>query len=92
VKDIAAMKLAAITNRGTKKDFVDVYFLLQHFSLNQMLKMYMQKYTDGSLFNVIKSMTYFADAEKDSMPEMLVSVQWGNIKTAIQHAYTNVNL
>jgi predicted nucleotidyltransferase component of viral defense system len=85
LKDIAAIKLAAITNRGTMKDFVDIYFLLQHFSLNQMLELYMQKYTDGTLFNVIRSMTYFADAEGNSMPEMLVQVQWEDIKTFIRH-------
>ncbi|MDR1340031.1 MAG: nucleotidyl transferase AbiEii/AbiGii toxin family protein [Prevotellaceae bacterium] len=86
LKDIAAMKLAAMTNRGTKKDFVDIYFLLQHFSLNQMLELYMQKYTDGTLFNVIRSITYFADAEENSMPEMIVQVQWEDIKTTIRHA------
>jgi hypothetical protein len=52
--------------------------------------MYLQKYTDGSLFNVIKSITYFVDAEKNSMPEMLIPVQWENIKTAIQHAVNNI--
>lgn len=36
--DIAAMKLSAITNRGTKKDFVDIYYLLKRFSLEDMLK------------------------------------------------------
>ncbi|GHT73813.1 hypothetical protein AGMMS50262_05560 [Bacteroidia bacterium] len=40
LKDIAAMKLSAITNRGTKKDFIDVYTLLQHFSLKEMLDFY----------------------------------------------------
>jgi hypothetical protein len=65
LKDIAAMKLAAITNQGTKKDFIDFYFLLQHFSFNQMLELYKQKYTEGSLFNVIRSLTYFMDAEEN---------------------------
>jgi hypothetical protein len=86
LKDIAAMKLEAITNRGTRKDFVDFYFLLQHFSLNQMLDIYIEKYTRGSIFNVLRSLCYFVDAEKAPMPEMLVPVQWGDIKTAIQHA------
>lgn len=86
LKDIAAMKLAAITNRGTKKDFVDIYFLLQHFSIQQMLDLYQQKYTDGSIFNVIRSMTYFVDAEENVMPEMLVPVQWENIKSTVRQA------
>ncbi|MDR0724999.1 MAG: nucleotidyl transferase AbiEii/AbiGii toxin family protein [Prevotellaceae bacterium] len=86
LKDIAAMKLEAITNRGTRKDFVDLYFLLQHFTLNQMLNMYLEKYTRGSIFNVIRSLSYFVDAEEVPMPEMLIPVKWENIKTTIRRA------
>lgn len=44
-KDIAAMKLSAITNRGTKKDFIDLYELLAHFPLKQLFEFYQEKYT-----------------------------------------------
>ena len=54
--DIAAMKLAAITGRGTKKDFIDLYFLLKYFTLAEMLTFYKQKYSDGSEFLVMKSL------------------------------------
>ncbi|RLD56450.1 MAG: hypothetical protein DRJ05_11320, partial [Bacteroidetes bacterium] len=47
-KDISAMKLAAITGRGSKKDFIDLYFLLQEFSLERILSFYQEKYYDGS--------------------------------------------
>jgi len=53
IKDIAAMKLAAIIGRGTMKDFIDLYFLLKQFSLNQILEFYKQKYKDGSVFLVL---------------------------------------
>jgi len=82
-KDIAAMKLAAITGRGTKKDFTDLYFLLKHYSLGDMMEMYTQKYADGSVFMVLKSLTYFEDAESDEMPEMLVPVKWEEIRKVI---------
>ena len=36
-KDIAAMKTYAIQNRGSRKDFIDMYFLLQHFTLEEIL-------------------------------------------------------
>jgi len=85
-KDIAAMKLAAITGRGTRKDFVDLYFLLQHFSMQQMLGFYMQKYPDGTEFNVIRSLTYFVDAEKIPMPVMLAKADWSAVKIAICNA------
>ena len=37
IDDIAAMKLAAITGRGSRKDFVNLYFLLQRYSLKSIL-------------------------------------------------------
>jgi len=86
IKDIAAMKLAAITNRGTKKDFIDIFFLLQQFTVKQMIKMYEQKYTDGSIFNVLRSLTYFEDAEKDIMPEMYIPVDWTQVKQTVREA------
>lgn len=82
-KDIAAMKLSAITGRGSKKDFIDLYFLLKEFSLKEMLQFYSQKYHDGSEFLVLKSLTYFADAEKDEIPKMFKKVFWSEIKDAI---------
>jgi hypothetical protein len=84
IKDIAAMKLAAITGRGTKKDFIDLYFLLQRFSLSEMLEFYSEKYNDGSEFLVLKSLAYFEDAETDEEPLMLKTVKWIEIKSTIK--------
>ncbi len=46
IKDIAAMKLSAITGRGTKKDFVDLYFLLRQYELKEILGFYNEKFSD----------------------------------------------
>ena len=86
--DIAAMKLAAITGRGTKKDFIDIYFLLQHFSLAEMLDFYRRKYSDGSEFLVLKSLSYFDDADNDVSPLMIVQTPWKDIKEAIMKLLT----
>ena len=83
VNDIAAMKISAIINRGTKKDFIDLYFLLQEMSLNHILDLYDQKYPDGSRFIAIKSLTYFEDAESDPMPYMFSDITWDNVKVSI---------
>ncbi len=82
-KDISAMKLSAITGRGYKKDFIDLYFLLQIYSLEQMLDFYSQKYHDGSVFLVLKSLSYFDDADKDESPLMLKPINWEKIKSYI---------
>ena len=83
VNDIAAMKISAIINRGTKKDFIDLHFLLKEMSLNQILDLYDKKYPDGSRFIAIKSLTYFEDAESDPMPYMFNDVTWNDVKGSI---------
>ena len=55
VKDIAAMKLNAIIGRGSKKDFVDLFYILKEFLLTELIEFYNLKYMDGSKFLVIKS-------------------------------------
>ena len=83
-KDIAAMKLNAITGRGTKKDFIDLFFLLQYYSLKEILDFYNKKYHDGSVFLVLKSLSYFEDAEKDDTLIMLRPIKWEDVKTFIK--------
>ena len=84
LNDIAAMKIAAIVNRGTKKDFIDLYTLLQSFSLDNILDMYSRKYSDGSLFIVMKNLIYFDDAETDPMPNALNDATWEDVKDCLR--------
>lgn len=83
VKDIAAMKLAAITNRGSRKDFVDIYFLLKTYSLHEMIQFFNEKYRDGSEYLALKSLIYFEDAENDFSVEMMEDVSWEEVKSTI---------
>lgn len=62
VSEIAAMKVRAIVGRGTRKDFVDLYYLLQQFSIFQIMDLYHEKYPDFNDFIAVKSLTYFEDA------------------------------
>jgi predicted nucleotidyltransferase component of viral defense system len=86
IEDIAAMKLAAVTGRGTKKDFIDLFFLLKKYSLYDLIDFYNRKYADGSVFMVLKSLTYFEDAESDPLPEMLLPFDWEFMKKTILKA------
>lgn len=92
IRDIAAMKLNAVSGRGTKKDFIDVYFMLQYYSLSELMQFYQDKYHDGSIFLVFKSLTYFEDAEKNEMPVMLKDVEWETVKKAIKKAVYNYSI
>lgn len=89
LNDIAAMKISAIVNRGTKKDFIDLYTLLQHFALDEILDMYSRKYSDGSLFIVMKSLTYFDDSETDPMPNVLNDTTWETVKDFLRKVVRN---
>lgn len=82
--DIAAMKIHAIEERGTRRDFVDAYFLSKHYSLSQMLDFYQRKYAvlEDHLYSILRSLDYFEDAEQEEhrMPQMLTEVNWEEVK------------
>jgi hypothetical protein len=76
------MKVSAIASRGTKRDFIDLHFCAELYGLKEILRMFDLKYEQSRLSRVyvLKSLTYFADAEKDLMPHMLKPIDWDTIK------------
>ena len=89
IDDIAAMKLNAIIGRGSKKDFVDLFFILKDYSLATIMGFYSKKYTDGSAFLVLKSLIYFEDAEIEQMPFMFNNITWQTVKDNIKKAHAS---
>ena len=86
IKDIACMKLSAIVSRGNKKDFVDIFYILKKYSLEELLHLYSEKYNQHNYeYVLLKSLVYFADAEEDPMPRMLEKIDWETIKKSIIH-------
>lgn len=82
--DIAAMKIDAVASRGTKRDFVDLYFICQSGQgFNELFRCYDQKYgrLASNLVHLQKSLVFFGDAEGDPMPKMLKVVDWEKIKS-----------
>ncbi len=71
IEDIAAMKLNAICGRGSKKDFYDIYYLLQLFSLKELLDFYDYKFQADNSWMALRSMQYFEDAESEAEPELV---------------------
>ncbi len=85
IQDIAAMKLSAIAGRGRKRDFYDLFFLLQKFSLDELIGLYLKKYKEGSELMIVRSLVYFEDAEEDDEPKLLnINFDWPSIKHKIQ--------
>ncbi len=86
-EDISAMKIAAIMDRGTIKDFIDVYFLIKKgFTLEKSFDHYNKKYKSlaNNIYSIIRSLSYFDDADGSEMPEMIEKVDWEKIKKFFQ--------
>lgn len=85
VRDIACTKLQTISMRGSKKDFVDLFFILQNFSLEELFVNLDQKYqqTNFNQTHILKSLLYFKDAEDQPMPRMHQEVDWEMIQEEI---------
>jgi predicted nucleotidyltransferase component of viral defense system len=82
IEDISAMKLSAVINRGSKKDFVDLYFMCRERKTADIFKWAKLKFPDHPNFTVqaAKALVYFEDAEKEPMPRMLKPRTWTGIK------------
>jgi predicted nucleotidyltransferase component of viral defense system len=83
--DIIAMKLNAILGRGKKKDFWDLYELLYHYSLKDMIRFHETKFPEQNLLITIpQAITYFDDAEESEDPVSLKGQTWETVKKFIQ--------
>ena len=91
IKDIAPMKLKAVTQRGSKKDFFDIYFLLELISMEEMLLLFKEKFKQHEIFHVVKSLSYFEDAENYADPNVFdPSVTWNKVKSTIRKTVKNM--
>ncbi len=89
IEDITAMKLNAIAVSGQRvKDFIDIYYLLDLFSVEQMMEFYKQKYAHYNDANVLKSLCWFNDADLSDWPVLLKTprLKWETIKVRIEKA------
>lgn len=81
-EDIASMKLVAITDRGTKKDYIDLFCLADIFPIEKMFEYYDQKYHNFEInkITLLKALQYFEDADGSEMPQMIKKISWGEVK------------
>ncbi|MEK7518036.1 MAG: nucleotidyl transferase AbiEii/AbiGii toxin family protein [Patescibacteria group bacterium] len=85
IKDIAPMKIAAIADRGVKRDFIDLYFIFEVrkiLTLDVALTLYDKKFKalTQNKFHILKSLAYFEDAEEGVLPQMIEKVNWIKVK------------
>lgn len=88
LKDIGAMKVQAIIQRGTKRDFIDLHALLAELSLAEIFKAHEQKYGQAhNVYLAMQALTYFNDAEEETtmtQHKLLKPVDWTKAKKDIQ--------
>jgi len=80
--------------RGSKKDFIDLHFLLQKYSLSELLDSLAKKYsdTDYNLPHLLKSLIYFADADAQPMPRMHQDLTWEDLKPILIEKVQGIKL
>lgn len=89
-RDLGAMKLLAIAQRGSRKDFLDLYELLQNgAALRSMLEDFRERFQTDSV-SALRGLTYFDDAETEPMPEMLKPLDWRELRAALGQAVREV--
>lgn len=82
-EDIAAMKIVAISQRGKRRDFFDLYWCCKYReSLAEIIPRALKQYPgqEHNLPHILKSLTYFADAESDPMPLITFQASWRDVK------------
>lgn len=84
LQDMIPMKLQALSNRFSKKDFWDIAFLLNNYSLTQMLEIFKAKFPAIDIGYIIHSLTNFDDANLEPSPVLLQPKTWGEIKSDMQ--------
>jgi hypothetical protein len=85
LRDLAAMKLAAIAKRGVRRDYWDLYAILTRtkLTLKSVCDDYLRKFgvSEADLYHVLRALTWFEDAEADRrLPRGLTAKQWRNIR------------
>lgn len=81
IDDVSAMKLFAVTKRGSKKDFFDIYKLCEDLGREKLFKNFADKYGEEKIWMMNLSLIYFEDAEKEEDPEILEKLlSWEKVK------------
>ncbi|MFZ5945979.1 MAG: nucleotidyl transferase AbiEii/AbiGii toxin family protein [Bacillota bacterium] len=84
IKDIALMKLIALVQRGTKKDFIDLYFIEKEaMKIEELINLFPEKFKISSYQPILiyKSLGYFEDADREVTPKMFKEISWEEIKS-----------
>lgn len=83
ILDIAIMKVVAIGGRGSRKDFFDLYNIMNKYEISteEIAKGLIQKCGEQTNYvNIIMGLSYFEDAEQEELPKLYVEYNWEETK------------
>ena len=95
LEDLAAMKLVAVSRRPAKRDYINIYYLLDKFSLGQMLDFAQEKFPNFNFYYTLKALTYFEDIKDDEKRKIEMTDKtytWGEAKNKITQEVKNYQL
>ncbi len=85
LEDLAAMKINAVTNRGSKKDFSDILLLHEYgISLEKALVLFCKKYGEAGRFNAVRSLNWFNDTESEPDPVYMNGWNWKYVREKME--------
>ncbi len=94
LRDIGCMKIDAVSSRGMKRDFVDLFFICREaISLKNLLSLFKKKYksVNYNRLHILKSLVYFEDAENNPMPRMILPTSWQEVKNFFKEEIRKIN-
>lgn len=83
-RDIMAEKFKTLSQRGSRKDFFDIYtcFINKKLSIAEGIQIFKQRFqgTGVNYYHILKSLVYFVDADQEPELMLLKKVSWPTIK------------
>ena len=92
LEDILCMKINAIIGRGSKRDFIDVFFIMKNLKMSaeNCIEMFREKFGDYNPLIIYKAMNYFKDADKEPEVKMIKEVDWEEIKKFFRKEFSEI--
>jgi len=89
IDDVSAMKLFAVTKRGSKKDFFDIFQLAQVLGPHKLVQNFSGKYGEDKIWMMQMSLIYFEDADKEEDPELFSpDLSWDKVKKYMKQTFS----
>lgn len=94
LEDILCMKIGAVISRGSRKDFIDIYFIMKNLKINakEAITLFKKKYGECNDILIRKAMVFFEDAEKEPEIATVKRVSWEKVKKFFEDNFAKLEV